>query len=361
MRRQTVTMRDVATRAQVSVSTVSQVLNGNAHYVGRVKRERVLAAIKELNYRPNAIARSMVKRRTTTIGLVITAIDNSLFSLVAGAVEKVLREQGYHILLASAPDPASEREAIEMLRARQVDGFIFMFLSLDYPNDHLLRLQEDEIPFIVINRHLEMQSINSILFDDRGAGYYATQHLLNLGHTRIATISGPLRHTPLWRSVHERHQGWQQALADHHLVAPPAWIVDGRYTHEGGYQAALQLLDAVEQTQDIGQRPTALFIANDEMAIGVLRALHHRHIRIPQDMALITIGNPSYTAYTMPALTTLEHPIPAAGALAARFLLDWLNAGKPAEPQHITLGFKLCIRESCGARQVFPADNVAYP
>ncbi len=346
MSRQAITMRDVARHAQVSISTVSQILNGNAHYVGAEKRERVLAAISELNYRPNVIARSMVKGRTMTIGLVITEIENALFAPVTSAVEKTLQAEGYHILLARAPNVAGEREAIETLRARQVDGIIFMFLSINTPSDHLTRLKDECVPFVVINRPLQDQEINQILFDDRGAGYLATRHLLKLGHTRIATISGPLDHEFVWWSAQERYLGWRQALEEQHIPILPEWMVPGHYNHADGYCAVQQIL---AKTWGTPAQPTAIFIANDAMAVGALKALHQAHIRIPQDIALTTIGNPSYMAYTTPALTTLAHPVPEAGRLAARFLLDWFSHGKPAQPQHVLLDFSLQIRESCGA------------
>lgn len=346
MPRKVITMRDVATHAQVSISTVSQILNGNAHYVGTEKRERVLAAIKELNYHPNIIARSMVKRRTMTIGLVITEIENSLFVPITGAVEETLRAEGYHILLARAPDIAGEIEAIETLRARQIDGIIFMFLSLCPPSDHLTRLKEQGVPFVVINRSLEDQGINQIRFDDRGAGYLATCHLLKLGHTHIATISGPLNHTPVWLSAHERYLGWRQALEEQNIAIVPEWSVSGYYSHAGGYQATQQLL---ANTWGTPVQPTAIFIANDEMAIGTLKALHQANICIPEDVALVSIGNPSYAAYTNPALTTLTHPVPEAGHMAARLLLDWLDANQPVQPQNTLLNFSLTVRESCGA------------
>jgi Transcriptional regulators len=346
MTHKVVTMRDVARHACVSISTVSQILNGNAHYVGTEKRERVRAAIQELNYHPNIIARSMVKGRTMTIGLVITEIENGLFAPVTGAVEQTLSGEGYHILLAHAPDVAREIEAIEMLRARQVDGIIFMSLSRCTPADHLTRLKDEGVPFVVINRPLEDPDINQIHFDDLGAGYQATSHLLKLGHTRVATISGPLNQKPILWSAHERHLGWQQAMEEQHIPLNPAWTVAGQYNHASGYQATQQLL---ANTWGTPAQPTAIFIANDEMAIGALRALHQAHIRIPQDMAIITIGDPSYAAYTTPALSTLTHPVPEAGHLAARLLIDWLGASTPVQPRNVQLSFSLSVRESCGA------------
>ena len=352
MRRKSATIRDVAERSGVSVSTVSHVLNGNDQHVGQAVRKRVMEVVEELNYRPNAIARSMIKRRTATVGLIISEVDNPLFVPVVEGVEEVLRDQGYHIVLAGAPDIESEVEAIETLRAQQVDGFIFMSLSFWYPGDHLLRLQEDGVPFVVINRPISTSGfggseINQVQLDDRGAGYTATRHLLDLGHTHIGTISGPIENKPARRSAIDRHRGWQEALRERGLSARPEWIVVGDYTYEGGYQAVRQILAQGEESG--AGYPSALFVASDVMAVGALKALHQAGKRVPQDVALVTTGDPPFAAYTIPSLTTLSHPVAEAGRLAARILLDWFKEGKPAQAQNVTLSFTLKVRESCGA------------
>jgi LacI family transcriptional regulator len=346
--KRTVTIRDVAERANVSVTTVSHVLNGNDQHVGAEKRARVLAVMEELQYRPNAIARSMIKRKTATIALVISEVDNALFVPVVGGVEEVLRAQGYHIVLASAPDVASEIEAIETLRAQQVDGLIFMSLSIATPIDHLVRLKEEGVPFVVINRYLADPDINQVLLDDWGAGYQATGHLLSLGHTRVATISGPIYNDPPRRSATARHRGYLQALEERGVAARPEWTVVGYYTYEGGYQAARQLFDQMSRE---GQRPTALFVASDVMAMGALKALADANVRVPEDVALIAIGDPPFAPYSVPALSTLSLPVIEAGRISARLVLDWLGGQRPEPAQATTLSFNLIVRESCGANR----------
>ncbi len=347
MRRKLITIRDVAEHAGVSVSTVSHVLNGNDHHVGVVKRERVLAAVDALGYRPNAIARSMVKRKTATVGLVWTEIDNPIFIPVITGIEEILRPAGYHIVLASAPDVESEIQAIETLRSQQVDGFIFMSLSICYPFDHLIRLKNEGVPFVVINRCLDdSDDIPLVQWDDRGAGYQATQHLLSLGHTRIGTISGPIHDTPLRRSAIERHRGWQEALQEYGLTAPAEWTVVSDYTHEGGYKAVQQLLSLRERG---GELPGALFVANDVMAAGTLKALYDAGLQVPRDISVVTVGDSPFAAYTIPALTTLSLPVQAAGREAANILLEQLTSGKSSGAQNITLKCSPQIRESCSA------------
>jgi LacI family transcriptional regulator len=345
MRRKLITIRDVAERVGVSVSTVSHVLNGNDHHVGSAKREQVLAAVNELGYRPNAIARSMVKQKTVTVGLVLTEIDNHLFIPVIAGIENILRPAGYHIVLASAPSVEDEIQAIETLRSQQVDGFIFMSLSLRYSFDHLLRLKDESVPFVVINRYLEDSDINQVLWDDHGAAYSATQHLLSLGHTRIGNISGPIYNIPRRRSAAERHRGWQEALEAYGLTVPSEWIIVGDYTYEGGYQAAKTLLSRLKNW---AEGPTALYVANEVMAVGVLKVLHDAGLRVPDDISVITTGDPPFAPYTVPALTTFSLPVYEAGQIASRILLDWLTLGKPDSAQQVTLNFTMKVRESCG-------------
>ncbi len=345
MRRKIVTIRDVAEQAGVSVSTVSHVLNGNDQHVSSEKRELVLEIMDRLKYRPNAIARSMVKRKTATIGLVISEIDNPLFVPVTAGVEKILRPAGYHIVLASARDLMSEMQAIETLRSQQVDGFIFMSLSLCNPYQHLVQLKEEGVPFVVINRCLQDSQINQVRWNDHQAAYEATQHLLHLGHSRIGTISGPLNNVPPRRSALERQQGWLQALQEQAVPVLPEWILDGSYTYEGGFQAIKRLLDRPASSRNL---PDALFIASDIMAVGALKALNEAHLSVPDDVAIIAMGDPPFAAYTLPALSTMVLPVPEAGTRAATILLDWLSAGQEPAAQQVTLKCTLCIRESCG-------------
>ncbi len=357
MRRKLITIRDVAERAGVSVSTVSHVLNGNDHHVGAVKREMVLEAVSALGYRPNAIARSMVKQKTATVGLVLTEIDNPLFIPVVAGIENILRPAGYHIVLASAPTVEDEIQAIETLRSQQVDGFIYMSLSVQYPFDHLLRLKDEGVPFVVINRYLEDTDINQVLWNDHAAAYSATQYLLSLGHTRIGTISGPIYQIPRRRSAAERHRGWQEALEAHGLTVPPEWIIVGHYTYEGGYQAANTLLS---QLEDGAEGPTALYVANEAMAVGALKALHDAGLKVPGDISIITMGDPPFAPYTIPALTTFSLPVYEAGQMASRVLLDWLMLGKPESAQQVMLDFTMKIRESCSAYPAY-TESVQTP
>jgi len=340
------TIQDVALRAGVSISAVSHVLNGNTQRVGPEKRARVLEVVRELNYRPNAIARSMVRRSTRTIGLVITSVSNALFSPVTIGVEEILRGHGYQLVLANVETSDDEMAAVEALRAQQVDGFIFMSNTINTFKAHMLQLKQEQIPFVTINRNLDDAEFHRVHFDDVGAGRIATQHLLSQGHTRFGTLAGPLDAKPVWQSAHDRHRGWQQALEQHQIAIEPDWVIRSPYDFEGGYQATKQLLATIQTAYD---RPSALFIANDAMAIGALKALYEAGLRVPQDIAVVCVGDPPYAAYTIPALTTVTLPVIEAGRVAARLLMDCLADTPPGYAQGITLLGDLKIRESCGA------------
>lgn len=346
MTRETVTIKDVAKKAGVAISTVSSVINGNHRHVGPATREKVLVAVKELGYRPNAIARSMVKRATGTIGLVITDVLNPIFNEVDVGVEEVLVSEGYQILLANALNAAGEARAIETFRSNQVDGFIFMSRSRYYPTNNFLSLKTDNIPFVVINRELEDREINQVLLDDFGAGLISTQHLIRLGHTKIATIAGPLHDKPIWRSASERHRGWRQAMEENNLPIREDWIISGLYTYEAGYNAIRQIL---QKRAESGEIPSAIFAANDTMAVGALKALHEAGLKLPHEMALVGVGDSPHLAYSYPALTTISMPVLEAGRVAARLLINWIKNGKPSYAQSITLNSRLIVRESCGA------------
>ncbi len=350
MPRKATTLRDVAQRAGFGVSTVSYVLNGNDDHVSAATREQILNSARELGYRRNAIARSMVRQKTATIGLIISELQNPLFFPVTVGVESILRKEGYQIILAAAETVESEIAAIDTLRGQQVDGLILMSISRRYPTDHLRALYAEEFPFIVINRDLDDPDIFQIQVNDRGAGRAATDHLIRIGYRNIGAVIGPITDTPNHRkSAVERFIGWQEAMHAHQLPIRPEWIVPGEYTFEGGYQAIHSLFAPREPGI---ARPEALFVSSDMMAVGALKALYDLGLRVPADVALITTGDPPYAAYTVPALTTLKIPIAEAGELAAQMIVRWLDVGSLDDPRLTTLDFTLTVRKSCGAKSV---------
>jgi LacI family transcriptional regulator len=340
-----VTIREVAKQAGVAISTVSYVLNGYERRVKAATSERVLEVVKQLNYRPNAIARSMVKRKTATIGVIVAGLENPVIIAVTEGVAEVLRANGYHMVLASAPDFASELEAVETLRSQRVDGFIFMSRTVELPDEHLSGLKADNLPLVVINRSLTDTEISLVQFDDLGAAYLATRHLIELGHRRIGIISGPIHNEPAWQGAIARFQGWQKALAETYLPVVPEWVQVSDYTLEGGYQATGQLLRTVSEL------PSALFVANHSLAVGALKALNIAGVDVPQTIAVTAVGDAPFSAYTVPALTTVAMPLAEAGRIATTILVNWIKTGQPPAPQKILLHGTLQVRDSALSRQ----------
>ena len=347
MKPKPITIKDIAEQAGVSISTVSYVLNGNDKRVGPVTREKILDLMQALNYRPNTVARNMIKRSTSTIGMVISEVENTVFYPVVRGVEEILRANNYHLVLFWAATIEEEIQAIETLRSLQVDGLIFLSTTNRYQNAHLITLNEQKFPFVVINRSLEASDMNVVNLDGLGVGRLATQHLVNLGHRQIATIAGPIETGSSSRSAIERHEGWRQVLQENNIAPRPEWIVSCAYGYETGYAAVRQLFN---QTGRGPNRPTAIFVANDTMAVGVLCALHELNLRVPDDIALVGVGDPPHMAYASPPLTVVSIPMHKAGQIATNILLEQLTGQPDFRPQNVMVEGSLQIRVSCGAR-----------
>ncbi|MCM8748499.1 LacI family transcriptional regulator [Thermomicrobiaceae bacterium CFH 74404] len=334
-----VTVRQVAREAGVSVATVSHYLNGRYSEMSAATRERVQATIERLGYRPNELARSLARRRTATIGLIISSLTNSLYPLVILGAEAACRRAEYSLLLADAPDVESERRAVDLMRRKQVDGLILFSISLiGIANEHLFRAQAEGTPVVVINRDLPAEApISQIQFDNFRGAYLATKHLIELGHRRIAHITHPLnRFTAI-----SRRAGYTAALAEAGLEHDPSLVVSGDYSFESGYEATRSLLE---------RQPSAVFVGSDAMAAGALRALRDAGREAPHDLSLVAFGNPDYIRYSTPALTTVDLPIAEAGAIAVELLLE--RIGEPEAPaQTRVLQPKLLIRETTAPPQ----------
>lgn len=329
------TIRRVAREAGVSVTTVSNYLNGRHSQMSAATRERVREAIERLGYHPNHVARSLATRRTATIGLIISELTNALYPPVILGAEAACRQAQYSLLLANAPDTDSERRAVELMRRKQVDGLILFSVSfIDIANEHLLQAHEEGVPIVVINRTMpEGAPIPKVMLDNFRGAYLATQHLVKLGHRRIAHIAGPAnRFTGL-----DRRAGYLAALAEAGLAVDSALVIEGDYSFESGYRAMRALLDH--------HRPSAVFIGGDAMALGALRAIRDAGLRVPDDLSLVAFGNPDFVHYATPALTTVDLPIVEAGKIAVELLLERIAAPEtPGETR--MLEPRLLVRES---------------
>jgi LacI family transcriptional regulator len=331
-----VTIRSVADAAGVSMSTVSNVLSGRHEQMAPETRERVLAAIARLNYQPNHVARSLVTKKTATIGLIMSEVTNSLYPPVTVGAEEACREAGYGLLLANAEDAAGEQRAIALMRAKQVDALIVFAVSLlDADSEDLYAAQAAGTPTVAINRVLPVDSpLSAVWFDHRAGGRMATQHLIELGHRRIAHIAGPAnRLTGI-----QRRQGYEEALQEAGIAPDPALVAIAEdYSFASGARLMAPLWQA---------RPTAVFVAGDAMALGAIRALSRLGARIPDDCSLAAFGNPDFVRYATPAITTVDLPVSTAGRVAVELALRRMQ--HPEEKEVRMLETSLLVRETTG-------------
>ncbi len=341
-RKKRVTSHDVARLAGVSRTTVSLVLNNapNAH-ISPETRRRVLEAARQLNYHPNAVARSLVSQRTMTLGLVLCQTPEQVFAdpflpQVLLGVNTVAQARGYRILLETVADTNGDGYTTLALEKR-IDGFI---LSGPRSNDQALRaLHEEGFPIVLLGQ-LRDTDIPFVDVDNEAAAYTAVEHLIRLGHKRIALITnGPLEYT----ASQDRLAGYRRALEAHGIPYEPCLVAEGAFKEESG-QAAM------ERILTNRPWPTAVFAAGDAVALGAMVALRRRGIRIPEDMALVGFDDIPLAAYVDPPLTTVRLPAYELGREAAKLLIDIVEGVEP-EQTRILLETTLVVRASCGARQ----------
>jgi LacI family transcriptional regulator len=324
-----VTLEQVAELAGVSPSTVSRILNGTAA-VSQLKKDAVQAAIQELGFRPNPVARGLAGGRTLSVGVVTQIISSPFYGEALLGIERELEQAGYVPLFVSGNwHEDDERKAIETLLSRRVDGVIVLAGRIA---DAELSKVSDHLPVVVVGRHLSGPQLFSFGFDNRLGARLATQHLIEQGHRRIAFIAGDLMHD----DAVERQNGYFDALAAAGIAQDPHLIVQSDYTEAGGMLSVSRLLE-----RDI--HFTALFASNDQMAIGACLGLHRRNLRVPDDVSLVGFDDLIMARYAMPPLTTVRQSVYEIGIEAARAMLDMLRGN---QPKAALPGPQLVVRES---------------
>ena len=323
-------IRRVAELAGVSVATVSRTLK-NPDVVAPATRERVQAAVAAANYRPNGMAVQFRSRRTGNLVVLVPLIANSFFARVIAGIQQAAQAVGYRVLLCdTAGDERREREYAELVYARQADGVIQLRAFDPFAG------QGDIPPVVNACEVLADHTWPKVRLDNRAAARCLTEHLLALGHRRIALIKGP-EDSPL---TLERLAGYQEALTQAGIALDPGLLHEGDFTLAAGAAAAKALLTLPE-------RPTALFCCSDEMAIGALQVLRRSGLRVPEDISLAGFDDIAFAAYTEPPLTTIAQPAEAFGQRAVAMLLEVLNGGTPAA-REVVLPFELKVRGSTG-------------
>ena len=326
-------MKDVARLAGVSTSTVSHVINKN-RFVSDPIRDKVLAVIKQLNYAPSALARSLKLNQTRTIGMLVTASSNPFYAEVVRGVERSCYERGYSLILCNTEgDIDRMSRSIETLMQKRVDGLLLMCTENHRPSQDILRCYPS-LPIIMMD-WAPFEGVNDVIQDNSLlGGEMATSYLIARGYTRIACIAGPQDKTP----AKERLEGYRQAMDRAGLPIPSGYEVASDFEFGGGLVAMKQLLALPEP-------PEAVFTSNDAMAVGVYQALHQAGLSIPQDMAVIGYDDIEIAQYMTPPLTTIHQPKDDLGELAIDTLIHRLN-NPEAEPQVLILTPELIERGS---------------
>ncbi len=329
--RKRVTTHDVAARAGVSQPTVSLVLSGNPRArVAKDTRDRVLQAARELGYRPNLVARGLVQQRSFALGIVVPDLDNPFFTEVVSGAERVATEAGYAVLLGDAKQRSVARH-VETLRARLVDGVILDAAGAASLPDEL----DGDLNVVVVDE--PSGRFPGIATDAAGAGRLAAEHLLGLGHRDLAFI-GPASDSYTFR---QRERGFVQALRATGVSLPSDRLRRAAATVSGGQQAMRELLAA-------RARPTAIFCANDLIALGALKACLATGVRVPDEMSLVGCDDIEMARIVTPELTTVMVPARGLGARAARLLLQGIEGGAAKPMSSKPLPVELVVRGTTG-------------
>lgn len=325
-------IKEVANLAGVSVSTVSRVLSGKIP-VADETRERVLKAVSELNYRPNAIAQGLKGQRIKTIGLIIPNVRSLVFPAAIRGIEDTASKHGYMVVLCNTDeDLETEKIYIDSLRSRLVDGLIFSTARPDH--DHIKALYEQGFPLIMLIRNLE-EPIDAVVLDNFDGAYQATKYLLEQGLTSVALINGSME-VILYR---QRYEGYAKAMEEAGLPLRPELIIHNIYGWEDAYQATVAMLTE-------GQRPAAIFATNDPKAIGVLRAVKDFGLRVPEDISVVGFDNCDMAPFLDPPLTSVAQPFYDMGVKACERLIKLIEAKRRPKPKIDIFPAKLVIRKS---------------
>jgi len=327
------TMKDVAKLAKVSDATVSRVFS-DPDAVSDKTKQIVLDAADELNYELNVLARNLRKMKTEIIMVILPDISNPFFSKIVRGIESVAMENNYKILLGDTKnDLVLEKEYLKNLDQKYADGVISLTARID---SKLIREISEKYNMVLACEYIDEASVPTVSIDNVEGAYKATKHLINLGHKRIAHISGP-KNVILSQ---DRLKGYKKALSDHNIKIDGDLINEGDFGYKSGYKNMSKLLK-------LDKAPTAVFADSDQMAIGAIKAIKSHGLKVPDDFAVVGFDNIEIASIYEPSLTTVCQPMYEIGVKAMQLLLDILEK-KELENIKIKLESKLIIRDSCG-------------
>jgi LacI family transcriptional regulator len=326
---------DVALKAKVSIATISRVVNNSPHKVNPNTREKVLKVIRELDYRPNALAKGLLMKKTMTIGVIIPDISNPYYAEIVRGIQDVADHYGYAILLLNT-DRNQDRiiKHIYFLREKSADGIIFSG-GVIHGEKVLSSLKEMKERVVVIGRH--KVDFPAVLIDNMGGAIKATEHLIVLRHKRIGYIGGPDKSS----SARDRLSGYKNALIQRGYSIEKNLIRKGDFTPKSGYVAARDLIQK--------ERPSSIFAVNDQMALGAIRGAKESGLRVPEDLAVVGFDNIPFSSYFDPSLTTVEIPKYHIGAAAMEMAVNLISGGNTEKIRWFDT--RLLIRDSTARRK----------
>ncbi|MBT2638447.1 MULTISPECIES: catabolite control protein A [unclassified Bacillus (in: firmicutes)] len=308
-----ITIYDVAREANVSMATVSRVVNGNPN-VKPATRKKVMEVIDRLGYRPNAVARGLASKKTTTVGVIIPDIASPFFAELARGIEDIATMYKYNIILSNS-DQNIEKELhlLNTMLGKQVDGIVFMGGNIKA--EHVEEFKKSPVPIVLAGSIEETGEIPSVNIDYEQATFDAVSTFVEKGHKEIAFVIGP-QIEPINKD--KKLEGYKRALKDAGIQYNEELVVEGDYTYDSG-------LEAIERILELNQKPTAILVGSDEMALGVIHGAFDRGYSVPDDFEVISSDNTRLTLMVRPQLTTIVQPLYDIGAVAMRLLTKYMN------------------------------------
>ncbi|AFJ63151.1 transcriptional regulator [Bacillus velezensis YAU B9601-Y2] len=328
-----ITIYDVAREANVSMATVSRVVNGNPN-VKPTTRKKVLEAIDRLGYRPNAVARGLASKKTTTVGVIIPDISSIFYSELARGIEDIATMYKYNIILSNS-DQNLEKELhlLNTMLGKQVDGIVFMGGNIT--DEHVEEFKRSPVPIVLAASVEEQGETPSVAIDYEQAIYDAVKLFIDKGHRDIAFVSGPMQE-PINRS--KKLQGYKRALEEAAIPFNEQFVAEGDYTYDSG-------MEALQSLMGLDRKPTAILSATDEMALGIIHAAQDQGLSIPDDLDIIGFDNTRLSLMVRPQLSTVVQPTYDIGAVAMRLLTKLMNK-EPVEEHIVELPHRIELRQS---------------
>ncbi|WP_274362551.1 LacI family DNA-binding transcriptional regulator [Paenibacillus thermotolerans] len=333
-----VTIYDIAKRANCSAMTVSRVIN-NSGRVGEETRQRVLSIMKELQYVPNQMARSLVLQKSNLLSLLITDIGNPFYTTLVRGAEDAARRLGYRLLLGNSDeDVKKEKDYIDTILSAKVDGVLFAPAG-DSSAANLAKLKQHDIPFVLLDRDIPGIESDAVMGDSKAGARELVEYLISLGHRRIALLNG----LPDVSTARLRKAGYEEALRLHGLESKKEYLIEVGYTAQG---TNAQWETIVNRLFAAGEAPTAIFAANNFLALGAIRSLLQRGIRVPEDISVVCFDELEAGYVVDPYLTVAAQPAYDFGAIGMQMLVERIEGTASGEWRKVILPPKLCIRKS---------------